>query len=167
METGSLGFYINEKTRGDLNNGAVLKLTLSPAAQVARFMYQISSASMTMPAKVDAYKNLGSDMKDVSYAACFVKQGGLEILHKTALEEKSSAGTESPTLKYILFAYSILIAHNIVPYESVPDEFIFKVLFFSASKYSFLYQPKYSILFAPKHPVLSTQLWLTSSRYSS
>ena len=79
MEIGNLGFYINEKTRGDLVNGAVLKLTLSPSAQVSRFMYQINSASMSAPAKVDAYKSLGTDMKDVSYAACFIKQGGLDI----------------------------------------------------------------------------------------
>lgn len=132
LKSEDFSLYITEKNRQELKDGAVLKLTLSPAAQVSKFLQQMASATVASD-RSQALRMLRAEVKDITYANQFVKQNGLDLLMRIIGDIHTSGQLESATLKWALCAYSELLAHDIVAYDSIPSSFVTKVISLIAS----------------------------------
>nr|XP_014347708.1 PREDICTED: engulfment and cell motility protein 1 [Latimeria chalumnae] len=71
-------FYITEKNRNEIKNGAILRLTISPALNAQQLHERIQSSSMD--AKLEALKDLASYSRDVTFAQEFINLDGISLL---------------------------------------------------------------------------------------
>ncbi|RXM99417.1 Engulfment and cell motility protein 1 [Acipenser ruthenus] len=71
-------FYITEKNRNEIKNGAILLLTSSPAQTAQQLHERIQSSSMD--AKLEALKDLASSSRDITFAQEFINLDGISLL---------------------------------------------------------------------------------------
>ncbi|KAJ7421552.1 engulfment and cell motility protein 1 [Pitangus sulphuratus] len=74
----SSNFYITEKNRNEIKNGAILRLTTSPAQNAQQLHERIQSSSMD--AKLEALKDLANYSRDVTFAQEFINLDGISLL---------------------------------------------------------------------------------------
>uniref|UniRef100_A0A8C8SUA8 Engulfment and cell motility 1 n=1 Tax=Pelusios castaneus TaxID=367368 RepID=A0A8C8SUA8_9SAUR len=117
----SSNFYITEKNRSDIKNGAILRLTTSPAQNAKQLHERIQSSSMD--AKLEALKDLASYSRDVTFAQEFINLDGISLL--TQMVE---SGTDfGDMLSFTLTAFVELMDHGIVSWDTFSVAFIKKV----------------------------------------
>nr|XP_023400057.1 engulfment and cell motility protein 1 isoform X3 [Loxodonta africana] len=129
-------FYITEKNRNEIKNGAILRLTTSPAQNAQQLHERIQSSSMD--AKLEALKDLASLSRDVTFAQEFINLDGISLL--TQMVE---SGTEryqklqkimkpcfGDMLSFTLTAFVELMDHGIVSWDTFSVAFIKKIASF-------------------------------------
>ncbi|NWS83125.1 ELMO1 protein, partial [Toxostoma redivivum] len=129
----SSNFYITEKNRNEIKNGAILRLTTSPAQNAQQLHERIQSSSMD--AKLEALKDLANYSRDVTFAQEFINLDGISLL--TQMVE---SGTEryqklqkimkpcfGDMLSFTLTAFVELMDHGIVSWDTFSVAFIKKI----------------------------------------
>uniref|UniRef100_A0A670JLK3 Engulfment and cell motility 1 n=1 Tax=Podarcis muralis TaxID=64176 RepID=A0A670JLK3_PODMU len=129
----STNFYITEKNRNEIKNGAILRLTTSPAQTALQLHERIQSSSMD--AKLEALKDLASYSRDITFAQEFINLDGISLL--TQMVE---SGTEryqklqkimkpcfGDMLSFTLTAFVELMDHGIVSWDTFSVAFIKKI----------------------------------------
>ncbi|XP_034985148.1 engulfment and cell motility protein 1 isoform X1 [Zootoca vivipara] len=129
----STNFYITEKNRNEIKNGAILRLTTSPAQTSLQLHERIQSSSMD--AKLEALKDLASYSRDITFAQEFINLDGISLL--TQMVE---SGTEryqklqkimkpcfGDMLSFTLTAFVELMDHGIVSWDTFSVAFIKKI----------------------------------------
>ncbi|XP_060637597.1 engulfment and cell motility protein 1 isoform X1 [Anolis sagrei] len=129
----SSSFYITEKNRNEIKNGAILRLTTSPAQNALQLHERIQSSSMD--AKLEALKDLASYSRDITFAQEFINLDGISLL--TQMVE---SGTEryqklqkimkpcfGDMLSFTLTAFVELMDHGIVSWDTFSVAFIKKI----------------------------------------
>ncbi|KAG8442761.1 hypothetical protein GDO86_011536 [Hymenochirus boettgeri] len=127
------GFYITEKNRNEIKNGAILRLSSSPALNAQQLHERIQSSSMD--AKLEALRDLARCSRDVTFAQEFINLDGISVL--TQMVE---SGTEryqklqkimkpcfGELLSYTLTAFVELMDHGIVSWDTFSVAFIKKI----------------------------------------
>uniref|UniRef100_A0A663DMP0 Engulfment and cell motility 1 n=1 Tax=Aquila chrysaetos chrysaetos TaxID=223781 RepID=A0A663DMP0_AQUCH len=113
----SSNFYITEKNRNEIKNGAILRLTTSPAQNAQQLHERIQSSSMD--AKLEALKDLANYSRDVTFAQEFIN---LDV---------SCLSSEVPPiwdmLSFTLTAFVELMDHGIVSWDTFSVAFIKKI----------------------------------------
>ncbi|XP_041104355.1 engulfment and cell motility protein 1-like isoform X2 [Polyodon spathula] len=126
-------FYITEKNRNEIKNGAILRLTSSPAQTAQQLHEKIQSSSMD--AKLEALKDLANSSRDITFAQEFINLDGISLL--TQMVE---SGTEryqklqkimkpcfGDMLSFTLTAFVELMDHGIVSWDTFSPAFIKKI----------------------------------------
>uniref|UniRef100_W5MJN4 Engulfment and cell motility 1 (ced-12 homolog, C. elegans) n=2 Tax=Lepisosteus oculatus TaxID=7918 RepID=W5MJN4_LEPOC len=126
-------FYITEKNRNEIKNGAILRLTTSPAQTAQQLHERIQSSSMD--AKLEALKDLATSSRDITFAQEFINLDGISLL--TQMVE---SGTEryqklqkimkpcfGDMLSFTLTAFVELMDHGIVSWDTFSVAFIKKI----------------------------------------
>ncbi|XP_042331412.1 engulfment and cell motility protein 1 isoform X2 [Sceloporus undulatus] len=129
----SSSFYITEKNRNEIKNGAILRLTTSPTQNALQLHERIQSSSMD--AKLEALKDLASYSRDITFAQEFINLDGISLL--TQMVE---SGTEryqklqkimkpcfGDMLSFTLTAFVELMDHGIVSWDTFSVAFIKKI----------------------------------------
>ncbi|KAI1242941.1 hypothetical protein IHE44_0000503, partial [Lamprotornis superbus] len=117
----SSNFYITEKNRNEIKNGAILRLTTSPAQNAQQLHERIQSSSMD--AKLEALKDLANYSRDVTFAQEFINLDGISLL--TQMVE---SGTDfGDMLSFTLTAFVELMDHGIVSWDTFSVAFIKKI----------------------------------------
>uniref|UniRef100_A0ABM5GQG5 Engulfment and cell motility protein 1 isoform X2 n=1 Tax=Pogona vitticeps TaxID=103695 RepID=A0ABM5GQG5_9SAUR len=114
-------FYITEKNRYEIKNGAILRLTTSPTQNALQLHERIQSSSMD--AKLEALKDLASYSRDITFAQEFINLDGISLL--TQMVE---SGTDfGDMLSFTLTAFVELMDHGIVSWDTFSVAFIKKI----------------------------------------
>ncbi|XP_039593541.1 engulfment and cell motility protein 1 isoform X5 [Polypterus senegalus] len=114
-------FYITEKNRNEIKNGAILRLTSSPAHTALQLHEKIQSSSMD--AKLEALKDLANSSRDITFAQEFINLDGISLL--TQMVE---SGTDfGDMLSFTLTAFVELMDHGIVSWDTFSVPFIKKI----------------------------------------
>ncbi|XP_066571845.1 engulfment and cell motility protein 1 isoform X1 [Amia ocellicauda] len=126
-------FYITEKNRNEIKNGAILRLTSSPAHTAKQLHERIQSSSMD--AKLEALKDLANSSRDITFAQEFINLDGI-----TLLTQMVESGTEryqklqkimkpcfGDMLSFTLTAFVELMDHGIVSWDTFSLAFIKKI----------------------------------------
>ncbi|XP_067857365.1 engulfment and cell motility protein 1 isoform X1 [Heptranchias perlo] len=129
----STNFYITEKNRNEIKNGAILRLAASPTQTAQALHERIQSSSMD--AKLEALKDLASHSRDITFAQEFINLDGISLL--TQMVE---SGTEryqklqkimkpcfGDMLSFTLTAFVELMDHGIVSWDTFSVAFIKKI----------------------------------------
>ncbi|XP_068092501.1 engulfment and cell motility protein 1 isoform X1 [Hyperolius riggenbachi] len=127
------GFYITEKNRNEIKNGAILRLTESPAHTARQLHERALSSSMDL--KLQALKDLAKLSRDITFAQEFINLDGIYLL--TQMVE---SGTEKyqklqkimkpcfgEIISYTLTAFVELMDHGIVSWDTFSVAFIKKI----------------------------------------
>ncbi|KAM9095776.1 LOW QUALITY PROTEIN: engulfment and cell motility protein 1 [Sarcophilus harrisii] len=130
----SSNFYITEKNRNEIKNGAILRLATSPA-NAQQLHERIQSSN---DAKLEALKDLASYSRDITFAQEFINLDGISLL--TQMVE---SGTEryqklqkimkpcfGDMLSFTLTAFVELMDHGIVSWDTFSVAFIKKIASF-------------------------------------
>ncbi|RMC05367.1 hypothetical protein DUI87_18556 [Hirundo rustica rustica] len=125
-----------DANRNEIKNGAILRLTTSPAQNAQQLHERIQSSSMD--AKLEALKDLANYSRDVTFAQEFINLDGISLL--TQMVE---SGTEryqklqkimkpcslsfGDMLSFTLTAFVELMDHGIVSWDTFSVAFIKKI----------------------------------------
>ncbi|XP_077772648.1 engulfment and cell motility protein 1 isoform X3 [Podarcis muralis] len=122
-----------DQNRNEIKNGAILRLTTSPAQTALQLHERIQSSSMD--AKLEALKDLASYSRDITFAQEFINLDGISLL--TQMVE---SGTEryqklqkimkpcfGDMLSFTLTAFVELMDHGIVSWDTFSVAFIKKI----------------------------------------
>uniref|UniRef100_A0A8B9UTH7 Engulfment and cell motility 1 n=1 Tax=Anas zonorhyncha TaxID=75864 RepID=A0A8B9UTH7_9AVES len=117
----SLCFFFLFQNRNEIKNGAILRLTTSPAQNAQQLHERIQSSSMD--AKLEALKDLANYSRDVTFAQEFINLDGISLL--TQMVE---SGTDfGDMLSFTLTAFVELMDHGIVSWDTFSVAFIKKI----------------------------------------
>uniref|UniRef100_A0A669PCX8 Engulfment and cell motility 1 n=1 Tax=Phasianus colchicus TaxID=9054 RepID=A0A669PCX8_PHACC len=109
------------QNRNEIKNGAILRLTTSPAQNAQQLHERIQSSSMD--AKLEALKDLANYSRDVTFAQEFINLDGISLL--TQMVE---SGTDfGDMLSFTLTAFVELMDHGIVSWDTFSVAFIKKI----------------------------------------
>ena len=120
--------YITEENRSKLKNGDILRLTLTPPIAAEGVYAKVRSKSNDERTK--AVNDLLKLSKDYSFALEFIKLDGITCL--TSLVEASQLvnDVEIEQLGNILGAFTELMEHGIVSWDSLTENFVKKLINF-------------------------------------
>uniref|UniRef100_A0A4W3GQE4 Engulfment and cell motility 1 (ced-12 homolog, C. elegans) n=1 Tax=Callorhinchus milii TaxID=7868 RepID=A0A4W3GQE4_CALMI len=129
----SNNFYITEKNRNEIKNGAILRLTQSPSQAAEGLHGRIQSSSMD--AKLEALKDLASYSRDITFAQEFINLDGISLL--TQMVESGNERYQKlqkimkpcfgDMLSFSLTAFVELMDHGIVSWDTFSVAFIKKI----------------------------------------
>ncbi|XP_048469471.1 engulfment and cell motility protein 1 isoform X2 [Rhincodon typus] len=114
-------FYITEKNRNEIKNGAILRLAASPTQTAQGLHERIQSSSMD--AKLEALKDLANHSRDITFAQEFINLDGISLLTQM-VESGSDFGD---MLSFTLTAFVELMDHGIVSWDTFSVTFIKKI----------------------------------------
>ncbi|XP_059508980.1 engulfment and cell motility protein 1 isoform X3 [Stegostoma tigrinum] len=126
-------FYITEKNRNEIKNGAILRLAASPTQTAQGLHERIQSSSMD--AKLEALKDLANHSRDITFAQEFINLDGISLL--TQMVESGSERYQKlqkimkpcfgDMLSFTLTAFVELMDHGIVSWDTFSVAFIKKI----------------------------------------
>ncbi|XP_044277224.1 engulfment and cell motility protein 2 isoform X3 [Varanus komodoensis] len=114
--------YITEQTRGDIKNGAILQLAVSPSRAARQLMDRIQVHSME--ARLEAMKELAKLSADVTFATEFINMDGISVLTRLVESGTKLLSHYSEMLAFTLTAFLELMDHGIVSWDTVSITFI-------------------------------------------
>ncbi|XP_063003580.1 engulfment and cell motility protein 2 isoform X2 [Elgaria multicarinata webbii] len=114
--------YITEQTRGDIKNGTILQLAVSPSRAARQLMDRIQSHSME--ARLEAMKELAKLSADVTFATEFINMDGITVLTRLVESGTKLLSHYSEMLAFTLTAFLELMDHGIVSWDMVSITFI-------------------------------------------
>ncbi|PIK41202.1 putative engulfment and cell motility protein 1 [Apostichopus japonicus] len=118
--------YITEKTKETVNNGDILKLTVSPDKAAKEIYVGLKSESPETIRQM--LEKLASSSGDVTFAAEFISQNGVDLLVKM-IEIGNENGRP---LVCILSAFYDLMENNLLDYDTLTPKFIKRVAMFTS-----------------------------------
>ncbi|XP_073406086.1 engulfment and cell motility protein 1 isoform X3 [Dendrobates tinctorius] len=130
------GFYITEKNRNEIKNGAILRLTTSPTHTAQQLHERVQSSSMDV--KLEALKDLARFSRDITFAQEFINLDGIYLLtqmvesgnEKYQKLQKIMKPCFGEMLSYTLTAFVELMDHGIVSWDTFSLAFIKKIASF-------------------------------------
>uniref|UniRef100_A0A8C1WWM9 Engulfment and cell motility 2 n=1 Tax=Cyprinus carpio TaxID=7962 RepID=A0A8C1WWM9_CYPCA len=105
--------YITEQSRGEIKNGTILRLAISPMRAARQLLERIQSHGID--ARLEALKELAKLSADPTFAAEFINMEGLATLARLV---------ESEMLAFTLTAFLELMDHGIVSWDLISVSFI-------------------------------------------
>ncbi|KAM3838600.1 engulfment and cell motility protein 2 isoform 3-T3 [Vipera latastei] len=114
--------YVTEQTRGDIKNGTILQLAVSPSRAARQLMDRTQSPSLE--GRLEAMKELAKLSADVTFATEFINMDGIVVL--TRLVEGSSRllSHYGETLAFTLTAFLELMDHGLISWDTISVGFI-------------------------------------------
>ncbi|XP_061421829.1 engulfment and cell motility protein 2-like isoform X2 [Lethenteron reissneri] len=112
-------FYITEKNRNDVKNGAILKLAVSQE-RMARELHE-KLLSTSMEAKLEAVKSLAKLAADPSFAREFIARDGIAALTQMVDVDLGEL------LAFTLTAFLELMDHGIISWDNLTVSFVKKI----------------------------------------
>uniref|UniRef100_A0AAX7UG17 ELMO domain-containing protein n=1 Tax=Astatotilapia calliptera TaxID=8154 RepID=A0AAX7UG17_ASTCA len=110
--------YITEQSRGDIKNGTILRLAISPARAARQLLERIQSHGID--ARLEALKELAKLSADPTFAAEFINMEGIGTLARLV-----ESGTHfGEMLAFTLTAFLELMDHGIVSWDLISLSFI-------------------------------------------
>uniref|UniRef100_A0A8C6SVQ2 Engulfment and cell motility 2 n=1 Tax=Neogobius melanostomus TaxID=47308 RepID=A0A8C6SVQ2_9GOBI len=110
--------YITEQTRGDIKNGTILRLAISPGRAARQLLERIQSHGID--ARLEALKELAKLSADATFAAEFINMEGIGTLARLV-----ESGTHfGEMLAFTLTAFLELMDHGIVSWDLISLSFI-------------------------------------------
>uniref|UniRef100_A0A8C5N2G6 Engulfment and cell motility 1 n=1 Tax=Leptobrachium leishanense TaxID=445787 RepID=A0A8C5N2G6_9ANUR len=130
------GFYITEKNRNEIKNGAILRLASSPAHNALQLNERIQSSSMD--SKLEALKDLAKFSRDITFAQEFINLDGIFFLTQMVESgtdryqklQKIMKPCFGEMLSFTLTAFVELMDHGIVSWDTFTVPFIKKIASF-------------------------------------
>uniref|UniRef100_A0A3B3TTR9 Engulfment and cell motility 2 n=1 Tax=Poecilia latipinna TaxID=48699 RepID=A0A3B3TTR9_9TELE len=121
--------YITEQSRGDIKNGTILRLAISPARAARQLLERIQSHGID--ARLEALKELAKLSADPTFAAEFINMEGIGTLARLSHLLKNPGLTVSffspsfgEMLAFTLTAFLELMDHGIVSWDLISLSFI-------------------------------------------
>nr|XP_020662674.1 engulfment and cell motility protein 2 isoform X1 [Pogona vitticeps] len=114
--------YITEQTRGDIKNGTILQLAVSPSRAARQLMDR--SQSHSMEARLEAVKELAKLSADATFATEFINMEGISVLTRLVESGTKLLSHYSEMLAFTLTAFLELMDHGIVSWDVVSVTFI-------------------------------------------
>uniref|UniRef100_A0A672LXY6 Engulfment and cell motility 2 n=1 Tax=Sinocyclocheilus grahami TaxID=75366 RepID=A0A672LXY6_SINGR len=110
--------YITEQSRGDIKNGTILRLAISPMRAARQLLERIQSHGID--ARLEALKELAKLSADPTFATEFINMEGLATLARLV-----ESGTHfGEMLAFTLTAFLELMDHGIVSWDLISVSFI-------------------------------------------
>ncbi|KAM9443726.1 engulfment and cell motility protein 2 isoform 1-T1 [Clarias gariepinus] len=110
--------YITEQSRGEIKNGTILRLAISPARAARQLLDRIQSLSID--ARLEALKELAKLSADPTFATEFINIEGINTLARLV-----ESGTHfGEMLAFTLTAFLELMDHGIVSWDMISLSFI-------------------------------------------
>uniref|UniRef100_A0A8D3CG25 ELMO domain-containing protein n=1 Tax=Scophthalmus maximus TaxID=52904 RepID=A0A8D3CG25_SCOMX len=110
--------YITEQSRGEIKNGTILRLAISPARAARQLLERIQSHGID--ARLEALKELAKLSADPTFAAEFINMEGIGTLARLV-----ESGTHfGEMLAFTLTAFLELMDHGIVSWDLISLSFI-------------------------------------------
>ncbi|XP_073415413.1 engulfment and cell motility protein 2 isoform X1 [Dendrobates tinctorius] len=114
--------YITEQTRGDIKNGTILRLAVSPSRAARQLLERIQCSSMD--SRLDAMKELAKLSADTTFATEFINMDGVTVLTRLVEGGTKLLSHYSEMLAFTLTAFLELMDHGIVSWDMVSPIFI-------------------------------------------
>ncbi|XP_018419815.1 PREDICTED: engulfment and cell motility protein 2 isoform X1 [Nanorana parkeri] len=114
--------YITEQTRGDIKNGTILRLAVSPSRAARQLLERIQCSSMD--SRLEAMKELAKLSADTTFATEFINMDGVTILTRLVEGGTKLLSHYSEMLAFTLTAFLELMDHGIVSWDMVSLTFI-------------------------------------------
>ncbi|KAM4032369.1 engulfment and cell motility protein 2 isoform 1-T1 [Anomaloglossus baeobatrachus] len=114
--------YITEQTRGDIKNGTILRLAVSPSRAARQLLERIQCSSMD--SRLDAMKELAKLSADTTFATEFINMDGVTVLTRLVEGGTKLLSHYSEMLAFTLTAFLELMDHGIVSWDMVSLIFI-------------------------------------------
>uniref|UniRef100_A0A8C1RUS8 Engulfment and cell motility 2 n=1 Tax=Cyprinus carpio TaxID=7962 RepID=A0A8C1RUS8_CYPCA len=112
--------YITEQSRGEIKNGTILRLAISPMRAARQLLERIQSHGID--ARLEALKELAKLSADPTFAAEFINMEGLATLAR--LVESGTQYDFGEMLAFTLTAFLELMDHGIVSWDLISVSFI-------------------------------------------
>ncbi|XP_015220342.1 engulfment and cell motility protein 2 isoform X3 [Lepisosteus oculatus] len=110
--------YITEQSRGEIKNGTILRLAISPTRAARQLLERIQSHGMD--ARLEALKELAKLSADATFATEFINMDGIAVLARLV-----ESGTHfGEMLAFTLTAFLELMDHGIVSWDLISLSFI-------------------------------------------
>ncbi|XP_063816580.1 engulfment and cell motility protein 2 isoform X1 [Pseudophryne corroboree] len=114
--------YITEQTRGDIKNGTILRLAVSPSRAARQLLERIQCSSMD--SRLEAMKELAKLSADTTFATEFINMEGVTVLTRLVEGGAKLLSHYSEMLAFTLTAFLELMDHGIVSWDMVSLTFI-------------------------------------------
>ncbi|XP_062822877.1 engulfment and cell motility protein 2 isoform X1 [Anolis carolinensis] len=114
--------YITEQTRGDIKNGTILQLAVSPSRAACQLLDRTQSHSME--SRLEAMKELAKLSADMTFATEFINMEGITVLTRLVESGTKLFSHYSEMLAFTLTAFLELMDHGIVSWDMVSISFI-------------------------------------------
>ncbi|XP_070600399.1 engulfment and cell motility protein 2 isoform X2 [Erythrolamprus reginae] len=114
--------YITEQTRGDIKNGTILQLAVSPSRAARQLMDRTQSS--TQEGRLEAMKELAKLSADLTFATEFINMDGIAVLTRLVEGSSKLLSHYGETLAFTLTAFLELMDHGLVSWDTVSASFI-------------------------------------------
>ncbi|XP_032073497.1 engulfment and cell motility protein 2 isoform X2 [Thamnophis elegans] len=114
--------YITEQTRGDIKNGTILQLAVSPSRAARQLMDRTQSS--TLEGRLEAMKELAKLSADVTFATEFINMDGIAVLTRLVEGSSKLLSHYGEMLAFSLTAFLELMDHGLVSWDTVSIGFI-------------------------------------------
>uniref|UniRef100_A0A8C2IH03 Engulfment and cell motility 2 n=2 Tax=Cyprinus carpio TaxID=7962 RepID=A0A8C2IH03_CYPCA len=117
--------YITEQNRGDIKNGSILRLAISPMRAARQLLERIQSHGID--ARLEALKELAKLSADPSFATEFINMEGLATLARlveSGTQYESYIPLFGEMLAFTLTAFLELMDHGIISWDLISVSFI-------------------------------------------
>ncbi|KAM9296325.1 engulfment and cell motility protein 2 [Gastrophryne carolinensis] len=118
--------YITEQTRGDIKNGTILRLAVSPSRAARQLLERIQCSSMD--SRLEAIKELAKLSADTTFATEFINMDGVTILTRLVEGGTKLLSHYSEMLAFTLTAFLELMDHGIVSWDMMSLTFIKQIV---------------------------------------
>uniref|UniRef100_A0AAY4EKV2 ELMO domain-containing protein n=1 Tax=Denticeps clupeoides TaxID=299321 RepID=A0AAY4EKV2_9TELE len=114
--------YITEQTRGEIKNGTILRLAISPGRAARQLLERIQSHGID--ARLEALKELAKLSADPTFAGEFINMEGIGTLGRLVENLAFSLCSFGEMLAFTLTAFLELMDHGIVSWDLISLSFI-------------------------------------------
>jgi engulfment/cell motility protein 1 len=120
--------YVTEENRGEIKNGSILRLVLSPSEMVKQIIARLRSEEPDVDGKLWALSKLSTLSGDPVFAKAFIASDGYKIIMEIILDNSESYAS----IAYCLCSFVWLMRHQLVP--PIKDEFVRQLIDFVCSE---------------------------------
>jgi engulfment/cell motility protein 1 len=121
--------YVTEENRGEMKNGSILRLVLSPSEMVKQIIVRLGSEASDIDGKIWALSKLSTLSGDPVFAKTFFTSGGYNIIMGIILNIAESHSD----ITYCLHAFIWLIHYQLLP--PMEDGFVRRLIEFVSSEH--------------------------------
>lgn len=128
MEQDGGNKYVTEENRGEIKNGSILRLVLSPSEIVKQIIVRLGPKASDTDGKLWALSKLSTLSADPVFAKAFLARDGYKLITKMVLDVTESCAN----IMYCLRSFTWLMHHRLVP--PIQDGFVKRLIDFVSSE---------------------------------
>jgi engulfment/cell motility protein 1 len=121
--------YVTEENRGEIKNGSILRMVLSPSEMVKQIIVRLGSEASDLDVKVWALSKLSALSEDPVFAKTFYASDGCKIIMEIIL----NIGESYSNIIYCLDSFIWLMNYKLLP--PVEDGFVRRLIDFVSSEH--------------------------------